>query len=76
MNPQLKRDISLIPRGEQYLAIACDSCGGVGSKEMDLVPASPQIVGYYTARVALMEVLSIGALPMALINTLDRKSVV
>lgn len=61
------RDVSLIPfDGEQVLVIACDSCGAFGSKSGDQVKVPPQIVGKYTARVAMMEVLSLGAKPIAM----------
>ncbi|WZL72882.1 alpha-ribazole kinase [Clostridiaceae bacterium 35-E11] len=46
---------------EEVLVIACDSCGAIGIKEQDQVKASHYIVGKYTARVSLMEVLSLGA---------------
>ena len=49
-----------------YLAIACDSCGGVGQKERDVVKVPPYIVGRFTTRLNLMELLSVGATPKAL----------
>lgn len=61
------RDVNLVTLLEDfYLAIACDSCGGVGEKEMDVVKASPYIVGRFTTRLNLMEILSVGATPKAL----------
>lgn len=45
------------------IVTACDSCGGIGLKENDVVKFSPYIVGRFTTRVALMEVLSINATP-------------
>lgn len=66
------RDLSFIDlNSEDMLVIACDSCGGVGDKEKDIVKVKPEIVGYYTAQVALMEVLAIGAKPMVLVNNLS-----
>lgn len=61
------RDIDLValPNGD-VLVIACDSCGAIGSKEQDVVKAPPFIVGKYTARVSLMEVFSVGSLPIAM----------
>ena len=65
------RDLSFIPiNHEETLVIACDSCGGIGNKENDVVKVSPDLVGYFTAHVALSEVLAIGARPISLINTL------
>ncbi|MEG0774665.1 MAG: alpha-ribazole kinase [Clostridium sp.] len=52
---QIDHDISIVT--------ACDSCGGIGIKENDVVKFSPYIVGRFTTRVALMEVLSINAIP-------------
>ena len=68
MNKNIKyRDLDLIPVDEaQFLVIACDSCGGIGSKPLDTVHAPPQIVARLTARVVLMEILSSGAVPIAL----------
>nr|WP_242831414.1 MULTISPECIES: alpha-ribazole kinase [Desulfitobacterium] len=47
----------------QYLVAACDSCGAIGEKELDVVKVPWRITGRLTARVALMEVLAVGAVP-------------
>jgi hypothetical protein len=61
------RDVSFIELNKNlYLAVACDSCGGIGEKERDVVKVPPYIVGRFTTRVTLMEVLSVGAKPKAL----------
>lgn len=61
------RDLDLIPINQDTsLAIACDSCGGIGLKICDSVQTPPQVVGRLTTRVVLMETLSIGAIPIAL----------
>lgn len=61
------RDVDLIKLNEeQYLAIACDSCGAIGLKENDIVKVPTIITGKYTARVCLMEILSIGSKPIGL----------
>lgn len=64
------RDIVLlkIDRG-RLLAVGCDAAGAIGSKRFDKVRADPRLVGKMTARVALMELLSIGANPIAIIGT-------
>lgn len=54
-----------------HLVIACDSSGGIGSKVLDLVKTSPQIVGAFTARVALLEVLAAGAMPSMISVTIS-----
>lgn len=65
------RDLSLIDLGDgRVLVIACDSCGGVGPKENDVVRTSGYVVGRFTSRVALMEVLCCGAWPICVVNTL------
>lgn len=48
------------------LVIACDSCGSVGSKELDIVEVPPAIVGRLTARTVLMELAAVGAVPVAM----------
>lgn len=61
------RDLDLHPISQDtFLAIACDSCGGIGLKPLDNVKAPPQVVARLTTRVVLMEVLSTGAIPAAL----------
>ena len=61
------RDVSLIYlEGDQVLVVACDSCGAVGSKPGDQVKVPPYIVGKYTVRVAVMEIMAFGAKPIAL----------
>jgi hypothetical protein len=53
----------------RFLAVSCDSAGGIGSKPLDKVKASPRLVGKMTARVALMELLAAGANPIAIAGT-------
>ncbi len=61
------RDVDLIPLTEEkLLVIACDSCGAIGDKELDQVKISPYYVGQSTARVVIMEIMSVGANPVAL----------
>lgn len=72
MNSKIQRDINIIKIDkDRLLVIACDSSGGIGAKENDLVKASPDIVGSFTTRVALMEVMSVGANPISIVNTLS-----
>ncbi|QSO47507.1 AIR synthase related protein [Alicyclobacillus mengziensis] len=56
---------------EHFLVIANDSLGGIGSKPLDFVQASPETVGYFALRVPLMEILSVGALPFLIIDNLS-----
>lgn len=61
------RDADFIELNEnQYMIIACDSCGSIGLKENDIIEVPYSITGKYTSRVCLMEVLSLGAKPISL----------
>lgn len=71
MNVQKVRDLTLVDLGQQKtMVIACDSCGGVGMKEQDVLQVSPYITGQYTARVAILEVLCTGAEVICLTSTI------
>jgi len=62
------RDLIFLPLNEtEELVISSDCAGGIGLKEEDIIKAPYDIVGYYAARVAFMELMSIGAAPMAVI---------
>jgi hydrogenase maturation factor HypE len=68
------RDVEVIHIGnDTYLVVACDSCGAIGSKEYDMVKVDPYIVGRHTSRVALMEILSVGAQPQAISVTISNE---
>ncbi len=69
---KFKRDLTVLEIVEDILlVIACDSLGGIGPKREDRVRVSAELVGSYTSRVALMEVLSVAAQPISIINTLS-----
>jgi len=71
MNIMQIRDITIIDYDENnYLGIACDSCGGIGYKECDLVKASPQLTAYHTGKVVLAELMSMGFTPFVLADGL------
>ena len=66
------RDVRVLRlHGDRFLVVGCDSCGGIGPKRLDMVRVSGQVVGKFTARVALMEVLSTGATPIFLAATMS-----
>ena len=66
------RDITLIDIDEnRYMGISCDSCGGIGEKEHDMVKAPAVIVGEQTAKVVLAELLSMGFEPLVLSDGLS-----
>jgi len=55
---------------EQCLVVACDSCGGVGVKEQDVLKADPVRVAQLITRNALLEILSVGAQPQMITATI------
>lgn len=66
------RDLTLIElNSKEVLVLACDSLGGIGPKLNDQLKVPGEVVGIFTARVALMEVIASGAQPVALVNTLS-----
>lgn len=75
-NPQLcqlytNRDILLFELpNNQLLVVACDSSGGIGPKPLDRIKVSGFILGKFTARSALMEVFSVGAAPVCVVDAL------
>ena len=68
------RDVEVVQLGLDYsIVTACDSCGGIGLKQNDVVRISPSVVGRFTTRVALMEVLSINAIPKTISITISNE---
>lgn len=66
------RDLTLVDFHDEYLlAVSCDSTGGIGDKPHDVVRTSPFMVGYHTAKVALMELLCVHGEPFLLSDTLS-----
>ena len=66
------RDLTLIDiNDDQILVVSCDSSGGIGNKENDVVQTPPEIVGQFTAQVGLMEILAFGANPITIVDTLS-----
>jgi hypothetical protein len=63
------RDLTVLdlPGGDRLL-IACDAAGGIGPKPMDAVPVAGYVLGRFTARVALAEVIAAGGKLLAVIN--------
>lgn len=53
------------------LVVGCDSSGGVGPKPLDKIKIDGYTLGKFIARVALMEVLSVTAAPLCIVNTLS-----
>lgn len=58
------RDVEVVMLENGHCLVgACDSCGAVGEKDLDQIRAPARLVGRLTARVALMEVIAVGARP-------------
>lgn len=64
------RDLTIMEHHNRKLVISCDSCGGIGPKPLDAVSVSAYILGRFLARTALMEVLSVGAAPLVIVDPL------
>lgn len=65
------RDLSLIRLDEtRTMVVACDSCGGVGSKKWDAYKVPPVYVGGFSARVVLLELICAGAKVVALTDNI------
>ncbi|HWO98884.1 MAG TPA: ATPase [Bacillus sp. (in: firmicutes)] len=62
------RDVLFLPLDEkEELVIAVDNVGAIGEKEYDDVSVSYDTVAYYSLRVAMMELLSVGATPLSVV---------
>ena len=69
MKTWTRRDLTIIPTdGHNCLVVACDSCGGVGVKDGDVLKLPAHYAAKFTTRVALTEVLCSGAMPIAISN--------
>lgn len=65
------RDLTIIDINElQYMVVACDSDGGIGSKELDAVQVSEEVLGAFAVRVPLFEIIASGAVPMLVVDCL------
>ncbi|MDR3551876.1 MAG: alpha-ribazole kinase [Clostridia bacterium] len=58
------RDVIFMETPGGILVMAVDSCGSIGLLPNDTLRVDPEIAGRFTARVALLEVLAVGARPM------------
>lgn len=65
------RDLSLIDIGDKYIVVATDSCGGIGEKQYDTCKLDIGTVVYNTARVAALEVMSLGADIISVVDSLS-----
>lgn len=59
------RDILIKPlTRNKVLVVSCDSAGAVGPKRDDIVKVDGSVLGRFIVRVALMEVMAVGAKPI------------
>ncbi len=65
------RDILVLPFCAKKIVIYSDCAASIGESKEDIIKADPFLVGKYTARVALFEVLCVGAEPFAIINNIS-----
>lgn len=66
------RDLTVIDINEtQYMVVACDSDGGIGSKELDAVQVPEEILGAFAVRVPLFELIASGVTPMLVAGCLS-----
>ena len=64
----MKRDITVIPVNElESLLVASDNSGGIGQKDRDMVKTPYEVVSYYCFRVALMECMAAGGMPISVV---------
>ena len=68
MTAYTRRDLTIVPMGDNDMVVACDTCGAVGLKSGDILKLPPHYVGKFTARVALTEVICAGAMPTVVVN--------
>ncbi|MDQ0243511.1 hypothetical protein J2S09_001047 [Bacillus fengqiuensis] len=62
------RDMLFLPLDEKEdLVIVADNVGAIGEKKYDAISVSYKEVAYYSLRVAMMEMLSIGAHPLSVV---------
>jgi thiamine monophosphate kinase len=65
------RDLVIIYENETAFVVSCDSLGAIGNKEHDVLKVDEEIVGRTTLKVALSELLSVGAVPLVISDTLS-----
>ena len=61
------RDGTVIGLGDETLVITSDNSGAIGQKEHDQVSVPYDIVAYYAFRVAVMENIALGGVPVSVV---------
>ncbi|AKP66228.1 hypothetical protein [Companilactobacillus ginsenosidimutans] len=66
------RDLTITPISDQEdIVVSCDVSAGFGNREYDIVKCSPEISVSLTLRTAMLELISYGAEPMTVVDTLS-----
>jgi len=69
---QKVRDLTVMTiNPHQYLVIACDSDGGIGSKPLDTVQVPNSLLATFAVRVPLFELIACGAEPFLVVDCLS-----
>lgn len=72
----LGRDVEVVWLHEkECLLVACDSSGGIGNKDLDVVRVPPEVVGRFATRVALLEILAVGGKPQVMTVAVSNEGV-
>ena len=61
------RDGTVIELGTEMLIITSDNSGAIGQKEHDQVSVPYEVVAYYAFRVAVMENIALGGVPVSIV---------
>ncbi|CAM3266231.1 AIR synthase related protein [Vagococcus fessus] len=68
------RDLTVIPFNEkENLVIACDSSASIGMKSHDFIKAPPSIMAAYCLRVPLLELFSVGAEILSVVDLIGNE---
>ncbi len=67
-NTYRKRNLTFVNIEDKIIGICCDSSGSIGEKEYDVLKVDPYFVGAFTARVGLIELLSLDGKILAISN--------
>lgn len=71
-NSQKYRDLTITPlTTDEDLVVSCDISAGFGDRKLDIVKCSPEISVSFTLRTAMLELISYGATPISVVDTLS-----
>ncbi|WP_125770130.1 hypothetical protein [Companilactobacillus furfuricola] len=71
-NSQHYRDLTITPLTKtEDLVVSCDISAGFGDRKLDIVKCAPQISVSFTLRTAMLELISYGATPLNVVDTLS-----